>query len=189
MGRLRLLLIALVLVLVFGTLSGNFLVIDHPQHADAIVVLAGETDRRPSRGLELLSQRYAPTMILDVPDDARIYGPTAVELARAYVQKLPQKDSISICPIVGLSTKAEAHDVLRCLPANVHNILLVTSDFHTRRALSTFSHELRQYHFSVAAAYDDNQFGGHWWLHRQWAKQNFGEWLRLAWWEAVDRWH
>jgi len=32
------------------------------------------------------------------------------------------------------------------------------------------------------------QFGGKWWKHRQWAKVNFDEWLRLVWWQAVDRW-
>ena len=25
-------------------------------------------------------------------------------------------------------------------------------------------------------------------INRQWAKINFDEWLRLVWWQAVDRW-
>jgi hypothetical protein len=40
----------------------------------------------------------------------------------------------------------------------------------------------------VAAAYDPNEFGVQWWRHRQWAKVDFDEWLRLIWWELVDRW-
>jgi hypothetical protein len=40
----------------------------------------------------------------------------------------------------------------------------------------------------VAAAYDDAQFGAPWWKHRQWAKTNVDEWLRMFWWQAVDRW-
>jgi len=47
---------------------------------------------------------------------------------------------------------------------------------------------LPNHEFSVAAASDPAQFGGQWWKHRQWAKVNFDEWLRLVWWQAVDRW-
>lgn len=176
-------------ILLFIASSGGFLVIDKPEHADVIVALAGETERRPERAVGLLSQGFASRLILNVPNDARVYSRTDLQLAQEYISRLPQKDAISICPIDGLSTNAEAYDAARCLRAwPVHSVLLVTSDFHTRRALSTFSHDLPQYHFSVAAAYDPVQFGPHWWKHRQWAKQNVGEWFRLLWWDAVDRW-
>ena len=42
--------------------------------------------------------------------------------------------------------------------------------------------------FSVAAAHDPREFGVNWWQHREWAKTNFNEWMKLVWWEAVDRW-
>ena len=67
-------------------------------------------------------------------------------------------------------------------------ILIVTSDFHTRRSLSIFRHEMPGKSFSVAAARDETQFGARWWTHRQWAKTCLDEWLRLFWWNAVDRW-
>ena len=69
-----------------------------------------------------------------------------------------------------------------------HKILLVTSDFHTRRALDTFSRELPNYNFSIAAAYDSREFGVQWWQHRQWAKTNLLEFCKLVWWELVERW-
>jgi len=68
--------------LLFSLTSGGFLLINNPQHADVIVVLAGETFRRPNRGLELLSENYAPRMLLDVPAVEMIYGQNAVELAQ-----------------------------------------------------------------------------------------------------------
>jgi len=170
--------------------SGGFLVVNDPQHADVIVVLAGEANQRPARGLELLSQGYAPRMVLDVPAEAMFFGEAELDLARSYVQKLPQRDSISVCPIHGLSTKAESYDVMGCLAnSGVHSVLLVTSDYHTRRARSTFQHRFQGYRISVAAATDPIQFGRDWWRNRQWAKLNFDEWLRLVWWEGVDRWH
>ena len=176
--------------LFFCFTSGRFLVVNDPQHADVIVVLAGEADKRPARGVELLSKGYAPRMVLDVPAEATFFGQAEVDIARSYVEKLPQRDSISICPIRGLSTKAESYDVKNCLAhAGVHSILVVTSDYHTRRARSTFQHAFRGYRISVAAATDPVQFGRDWWENRQWAKLNFDEWLRLVWWEGVDRWH
>jgi hypothetical protein len=176
-------------LLLFSLTSGGFLVVNNPQRADAIVVLAGETFRRPNRGLDLLSQGYAPKMFLDVPAVEMIYGRNAVELAQGYIQQLPQAQSVEVCPIYGLSTKAEAQDVLRCLQAlHAHSVLVVTSDYHTRRALSTFQHELPGYTVYVAAAGDPGQFNAGWWKRRQWAKMNFDEWIRLVWWQCVDRW-
>lgn len=175
-------------LLLFST-SGAFLIINHPERADVIVVAAGETDRRPARGMELLQQGYAPKLMLDVPAGAKIFGEEMVDIAQRYVNGLPQHERIKICPIVGLSTKAEVKDVRHCLadmPAK--RILLVTSDYHTRRALTIFRHEMPGHEFSVAAAADPVQFGGHWWRNRQWAKMNLDEWLKLSWWEIVDRW-
>ncbi len=181
--------VLLAAILLLFTRSGKFLIISRPQHADAIVVLAGETDRRPALGLKLLQENYAPKMVLDVPANAKLYQMNMLQLARQYVHELPDAARVSICPIYGFSTKAEAQDVIQCLKTmGAHSVLVVTSDYHTRRALSTFRHELPGIQISVAAATDQQQFGSSWWRHRQWAKLNFDEWLRLVWWEAVDRW-
>jgi uncharacterized SAM-binding protein YcdF (DUF218 family) len=169
--------------------AGYWLVVDAPQPSDAIVVLAGETDRRPARALQLLDQKYSGRVILDVPADARIFQWTSVDLAELYRRGLPQASAITICPIHGLSTKLEAREAGNCLAlAGAKNVLLVTSDFHTRRALTTFRHELPDLAFSVAAARNEAQFGERWWTHRQWAKVFFEEGVKWLWWGAVDRW-
>jgi uncharacterized SAM-binding protein YcdF (DUF218 family) len=191
MNRLRIfLLLAAGLVgiaLVAG--SGRFLIVDRPQHSDVILVLAGDTNLRPARALELLRQGYAPRIILNVPADARVFQWSEPELAQKYIAGLPEAQSISICSIHGLSTKAEAKDASYCLQqSGARNILLVTSDFHTRRALSIFQKQVPGYVYSVAATLNAEEFGARWWKHRQWAKVNFDEWMRLAWWELVDRW-
>ena len=192
MLKLRIILIVVLSVcLVFSLTSGRFLVVNNPQRADVIVALAGETDRRPNRALELLSQGYAPRVLLDVPAVEKIYGSNEVDLAQRYTQQFPLRpgQSVAVCPSFGLSTKAETHDVARCLEqSGSHSILVVTSDYHTRRALSSFQHELPQYQIYITAIRDPQQFDSAWWQNRQWAKTNFDEWIRLAWWEAVDRW-
>ncbi|HUA13863.1 MAG TPA: YdcF family protein [Verrucomicrobiae bacterium] len=176
-------------VVLLAANAGKILVVNDPRPSDIILVLAGETDRRPARALELLNQGYASRIVIDVPATGKVYGFTMVELAQRYVQVLPRASSIRVCPTEGLSTRDEAIDAGRCLAQEEGNrVLIVTSDFHTRRALSTFRRVLPTRSFSVAAAYDETQFGTHWWRHRQWAKTLVDEWLRLLWWNAVDRW-
>jgi hypothetical protein len=189
MGKLRLVFIVTGLFIVaLGATSGRFLVVNQPRKSDVIVVLAGETDRRPARGLELLGQGYAPRLILDVPAETKIYQWSQAELARKYVEALPEAGSITVCPINGLSTRDEGQDVAGCLQGvSGRSILLVTSDYHTRRALSIFKRVLPA-EYSVAAAFDEREFGVQWWRHREWAKVNFGEWVKLIWWELFDRW-
>jgi len=179
----------LVFLAVFFRNAGKMLVVDSPQSSDIIVVLAGETDRRPAYGLELLDRGYARRMLLNVPVASRLYNLSQIQLAQQYVHGLPEAGSIDICPVVGLSTRDESHDVEKCLAhESGTRILIVTSDFHTRRSLSIFRKELRGRTFSVAAVRDETQFGARWWTHRQWAKTCVDEWLRWIWWNLVERW-
>jgi DUF218 domain len=173
----------------FAASAGRRLVVDTPQPSDVILVLAGETDRRPARALQLLDQGYGRRVVIDVPAGTTVFGFTQVDLARKYIENLPESAMVGICPIAGLSTREESHDAEKCLAGEVGaRVLIVTSDFHTRRALSIFRHEVQGKSFSVAAARDDRQFGPRWWTNRQWAKTCFDEWLRLVWWNGVERW-
>jgi hypothetical protein len=172
-----------------ATKAGAFLLVDSPLPSDVILVLAGETDRRPERALELLAQGYGKRVLLDVPANAKIYESTEIQLAQKYIQDLPQAASIRICPIYGMSTRDESKDAEKCLGLEGgKKVLIVTSDFHTRRALSVFRREIPGRDYSVAAARDEGQFGVRWWAHRQWAKTLVDEWLRLIWWKMIDEW-
>jgi uncharacterized SAM-binding protein YcdF (DUF218 family) len=174
---------------VFAREAGNLLVVDAPQPSDIIVVLAGETDYRPTKALALLDQGYGQRLLIDVPATARIYAFSQVDLAKRYAQDLPEAAAIAICPIVGLSTRDESHDVAQCLAhESGSRVLLVSSDFHTRRALSIFRHEIPGKSFTIAAAHNDSEFGTRWWTHREWAKTCFYEWIRFFWWSALERW-
>jgi hypothetical protein len=169
--------------------AGSFLTVDAPLRSDAILVLAGETDKRPQRALELLSEGYGRRIVLDVPNNAKLYEFTQIGLAQKYIQDLPQAAAVSICAIDGLSTKDEAKEAEKCLQrGGAKSVLIVTSDFHTRRALEIFRREFPGREFSVAAARNDEGFGTRWWTRRQWAKTFVDEWLRFIWWKAIDQW-
>jgi hypothetical protein len=192
-GRAKLALLALIVgaLALLASRSAAFLVVDRPERADAILVLDGENDRRPERAMELFRQGYAPKVVLNLAAGWRIYGIPVMDVARQAIQALPPAEAaaVSLCPITGLSTKAEAKQAAACLrKLGARSALIVTSDYHTRRALDVLRREVPDLRFSVAAAHDPEQFGTAWWKHRQWAKRTFDEWVRLAWWWAVDRW-
>ena len=177
-----------VLAVAFAADAGRILVVDAPERSDVILVLAGETDHRPARGLQLFDQGYGRNVVLDVPAGVEIFGFDEVQLAKKYSENRPS-ESVRVCPIFGLSTHDESHDAAKCLAGmQGTRVLIVTSDFHTRRALSIFRHEVHGMTFSIAASHDAAQFGIRWWTHRQWAKTLADEWLKLLWWNAVDRW-
>jgi hypothetical protein len=190
--RLSRLLIALFVILVIAALASQaarFLLVDAPEKSDAIVVLAGDTKVRPARALELLRQGMAPRVLLDAEERNLIYDQQLIDIAQKYVNSIPESNRVSICPIVGFSTNAESDDVSRCLqPLGAHRVLIVTSDYHTRRALMIFRHHLPQYQFSAAGARNPSEFGRAWWTNREWAKNTFDEWMKVLWWEMVDRW-
>jgi uncharacterized SAM-binding protein YcdF (DUF218 family) len=185
--------IAAVLLIACIRHLASFLEVENPQRADAILVLAGDVnDRRYQKGIELLRAGYAQQMFLDASEDVTLYGHSYADWARQFVHENPVDliDHVQVCPIREDSTVTETRYVAKCLsylrPGS--QILIVTSDYHTRRALSVFRHRLPSFRWSVVAAHDDTQFGTKWWAHREWAKNAAREWQKLLWWEVIERW-
>jgi uncharacterized SAM-binding protein YcdF (DUF218 family) len=173
--------------------SGSHLTVDSPEKSDAIVVLAGDrNDVRYWRGLELLRAGYGRQMVLDAGVE-RIFGRRYAEFAADFAARTAgeQAANIRVCVITEDSTLRETADAVRCLAQlqpPPRTVLIVTNDFHTRRAFSIFRRRLPQYHWSVAAAHDDYFFGLPWWHKREWAKTNLTEWEKLLWWELWESW-
>lgn len=186
-------LILILIAVVFFVAAGNYLVVNNMRKSDAIVVLAGdEADDRYYRGLQLLRQGYGRNMLLDATT-AITYGHSYTELAADLVARTAGQDAsrVIVCPIEGDSTKEESTQVGACLATLQpvpHSVLIVTDNYHTRRALSIFENRLPQYHWSAAAADNPYLFGTPWWKHREWAKTYLTEWQKLIWWELFDRW-
>jgi hypothetical protein len=190
-GALLVLLVALAIAAVLH--SGSFLVVEKIQKADAILVLAGDVnDKRYQKGIELLREGYGPQLFVDASDDVTMYGRSYADWARQFVSEGPDavRDRVRVCPIREDSTVAETKYAAKCLsyltPGS--RVMLVTSDYHTRRALSVFTDRLASYRWYVAPASDPSQFGAQWWKHREWAKNGVREWQKMVWWEAVERW-
>ena len=185
-------LVAAVLVIVAVVLfrhAATFLVVNAPDHADLIVVLAGgDDDLRYWSGVKLLQDGNAPRLILDVIAKGITFGNPDIDLARDFVSRT-MPDRATVCPVEQNSTYDEARYLEKCLQdSGVKSILVVTSAYHTRRALDILRRRLPQYHFSIYAAPDPDYFGERWWQTREWAKTTCVEWQRYLWWLCVDRW-
>lgn len=173
----------------FISKSGAFLVVDAPAHADTLLVLGGDNDdTRFWRAAELLHAGYANRIMLDSDARSKNLGETEADRAPAFiVRTLPGQ--VNICPITADSTYEEAADLKSCLErTNTQSILIVTSAFHTRRALSILSKRLPQYRWSVTLADSAYLYGDQWWKHRRWAKTALDEWEKFLWWKLVEQW-
>lgn len=173
--------------------SDSQLVVNHPEKSNVIVVLAGDhNDLRYRRGLELLREGYGQRMLVNATGDI-IYGRTYAQYAADYVAQSAEdkKLQIGICTVTNDSTVQETSDVRRCLAEvdpSPESVLLVTNDYHTRRALSIFRRRLPQYHWSSAAVSDSKLFGEPWWRNREWAKVYVYESEKFVWWELFESW-
>jgi uncharacterized SAM-binding protein YcdF (DUF218 family) len=173
-----------------------FLRVNSPQPADVILILGGGSDdSRYWRAMELKKEGYADTIVMDAEAYSTKYGKTSADLAREFLQR-NHDEQTTVCPLQHDSTYGETQDVARCLaPMKVSSVLIVTWDYHTRRALSIFEARLPHYHWSITGAYsavpalpDQSLTPDKWWKRRTWAKSILEEWEKLIWWELVDRW-
>ncbi len=117
-----------------------------PQHADAVVVLAGARGPRLTRGLELVRQGVAPVLAIS---DA--WSPTWVEANRLCAGRPAPAPVLCFHP-VPYSTRGEAR-VAANLAADRHwrSVLVVTSRYHIARARILFDRCLDGVVYTAAA--------------------------------------
>ncbi|MGH9558174.1 MAG: YdcF family protein [Bryobacteraceae bacterium] len=150
-----------------------------PQKADIALVLAGDgLGNRVIEAGELVREGYAPKALVSGPWG--IYGNYECDLAIPFAEKAGYPASYFLhIHHQGTSTLGEARAVvpeLRRLGA--HSVLLVTSDYHTRRAGNVFRSVAPDLTFYVVAARDP-YFSAHgWWKNREGRKTFLIEWMK-----------
>jgi uncharacterized SAM-binding protein YcdF (DUF218 family) len=152
--------------------------IDNPQPSDVILVPAGDFISRSSQAIALAKEGFGPRIVIDEGTDRLTFGRTLAERREDQVSDFPVP--VRVCPIRGESTSEESKEVRACLAAShPQRILLVTSDFHTRRALAIFQGEMPSIQFSVSAVPTD-------YSRQPWRAESVAtairEWIALVWW-------
>ena len=178
--------VAVVLALVFHNAVlaglGSYLVkSETPEKADIALVLAGDGEgNRILAAAELARRGYVPRVLVSGPSG--IYGKYECDLAIPFAVKAGYPESYFLhFENEARSTKEEAHDaVARLRQLGAHKILLVTSDYHTRRAGKIFRAAAPDLQFVVVASPDSSFTAGGWWHSRQGEKIAFNEWLKTV---------
>jgi uncharacterized SAM-binding protein YcdF (DUF218 family) len=157
---------------------GDFLVYEQtPVKSDVALVLAGDArGRRILRAGELVRQGMAPVALVSGPME--VYGVNEADLAIQFAQKrgFPPEYFYPL-RIRALSTLEEARAIAPELRRrNVRSVLLVTSNFHTRRAAGIFSGVVGgDIRFTTVAAGDEYFGPDTWWHNREGQKTVFYE--------------
>ena len=181
---------AIVLILLGLCHAGPALVVNQPQRSDVILLLAGDVnDTRYWKGIELLRTGYAQTMLVDTRSDIVAFGRPVAELMEDFIRRSAIDVPVLVCRVTGDSTLEELQSAYAaCIKHTaLHSVLLVTSDYHTRRALSIARKIYPQYTWSAAAANSGLLSAPRWWTDREIAKNVFLEWQKVVWWELVER--
>ncbi|MGB6432212.1 MAG: YdcF family protein [Candidatus Acidiferrales bacterium] len=151
--------------------AGDFWVVEDPiEHSDAIVVLGDDdySGDRAARAAELYREGWAPVVVASGRMLRPYAGIAELEAHDLEADGVPQNSVVQFAHRAE-NTREEAL-ALRGLLAQRgwHNVVIVTSNYHTRRARFIFSRVLPEdVTAHVASAPDANYDPGGWWYSRQ----------------------
>ncbi len=166
-----------------GALGSALVHDDGAAHAEIAVVLAGDSwGYRLTKGAELVRQGYVPLVLVSGPP--AFYGVNEADAAIhfAVVRGYPAAWFIPLYH-TALSTRDEATAVLDALQQRkIHSALLVTSDYHSARALRIFRGVERQRgggpNLRMVASGDRFFSVANWWHNREGRKIAYMEWSK-----------
>ena len=173
-------------------IAGRLVVADDLEPADTVVTLRGsaEVERiRLDEAARVVESRYAPVLLVSV-DSVPYFNQPIRGLVEAYVSaKGFPPGKLQFCENHADSTAEEAQALLSCLlEMGAKNVIVVTSEYHTRRTRAIFRRAFSGSGITVRAhpAYNSDYWDPHWWRRRRWAKTFVTEALALAW-STVER--
>ena len=188
-------LLAAVLVAALGLMGfGDKLLISEdpsPGPVDGAIVLQGSIlgeKVRLAGAINLLQRNVASRVLLSVPKES-YWGQSIPQVARDYMQRTYGSElssRVDFCETGAEvnSTRQEAEAVSACiLDKRWHSIVIVTSNYHTRRAGMIWrkvTHPHPELHVWIEGV-PDPEFQLPWWRHRQSAKVWVMESWKLAW--------
>ncbi|MEI8289909.1 MAG: YdcF family protein [Verrucomicrobiota bacterium] len=144
----------------------KFLCVDSgPVSADVIVILGGGQHERPQRAAELFQRHAAPRIIISGAGDNEINRQILIRAGVPAAAIEVESESAN--------TRENAGFTLKLLRAEkVRSVILVTSWYHSRRALMTFKHFAPDLTFYSCPSY----FG---FAREEWTRTGLGRRMRL----------
>lgn len=166
---------------VLGAIGSYLVQAEDPARADIGVVLAG--DGRGNRILkagELVKQGFVSQALVSGPDGH--YGFYECDLAIPFAVKAGYPAAyFAHFENTARSTEEEARVVVQELRRRgVRHALIVTSDYHTRRAGRMYRRAAPDLEFTVVAAQDPDFTAAGWWRNREGRKIALYEWIKTV---------
>jgi uncharacterized SAM-binding protein YcdF (DUF218 family) len=189
LARLLAVPLGLLAALVGVLLSDPLLSTNNATPSDAILVLDGDEGNalRYQKALSVVAAGYGRQVVVDAHGPRTWSGAMEVDLVERSSSATAKllKANVNVCRTTATSTRTEAANANRCLSQlGAKRVLIVTSFYHTGRALSIFTTLLPQYEWSVAGANPPTQLSA--WLTMR--RYVVAEWCKLLYWELVTRW-
>ncbi|MGH9432753.1 MAG: YdcF family protein [Terriglobia bacterium] len=193
LGVLAVLALAAIVVLIVLRYGGSWLVKTDPlpAHAEVAVMLDGPAKgviARRAGAVNLLEGGVVDHVMLSM-QSVTVWGENMPELARDYLLSNygPQiADRVVFCFQDTDSTAAEALGLRQCLEQrNWRSVIVVTSQYHTRRAGMIWRHEFANanppFKIWVHGVYDPDYRALGWWRSRRYAKTWLLEGTKTIW--------
>ena len=149
-----------------------------PQKADVIIVLAGDpSGSRVAYGAELYNEGYAGNILLS--------GDEVDMTQQALSDGIPE--SAIILEDESQTTFKNAQFSIKLVnDQGYKSVIVVTSQYHTRRASIIFAHFFKGIHLTVCAVPYDTATAHSWWKYSNSRNFVISEYLKLAWYYLVQ---
>jgi uncharacterized SAM-binding protein YcdF (DUF218 family) len=148
---------------------GSYLVLaEEPRKADLALVLGGDSSGNRIRAAgDLVRKGFVSKVVVSGP--AGFYGAFECDLAIPYAVRAGYPESYFLhFENHSRSTTEEAREAVKELrKLGARNVLIVTSDFHTRRAGTAYKKAAPEMQFTVVAAPDSEFRADGWWRNRE----------------------
>jgi uncharacterized SAM-binding protein YcdF (DUF218 family) len=164
---------------ILGAIGSYLVQAQPPQKADIVVVLAGDSSgTRIRTAAELVKEGYAPKILVSGPES--YYGQHECEFEIPFAVKAGYPESYFIhAENRAHSTREEAQFMVAELRRmGVRRMLLVTSNYHTRRATRMYHQEAPEIQIITVAAPDAEFSPDGWWRTREGRKVALFEWMK-----------
>jgi DUF218 domain len=188
-------LLACVLIVLAALRWGGYLLVKTdtlPSYADVAVVLQGSIvseDVRIAGAVRLLQRGIVDKVLLSIPRTG-YWDLSPPDLAHTYLERQYGSEiaaRFEFCEIVGVdSTEEEARAIMPCIQQRQwHSVIVVTSNFHSRRAGMIWRRTWKQVqppvHLYIDGVADPSFQPNGWWRQRRYAKTWFFESTKLLW--------
>jgi uncharacterized SAM-binding protein YcdF (DUF218 family) len=169
------LLLVLLTVLIAWLFPQRLLAVDSgPVKADAIVVLGGNFRGRPERAVELFKQGEAPGILISGKGDEQTYKTILINSG------VPARN-ISMETKSNTTRENAEFSIPLLRQMDAHRVIIVTSWYHSRRALMCFEHYAPDIQFYSRPSY----FG---YLQAEWPSDNVGRKIKSEYLKLIGYW-